>query len=133
MAVATLIQAVMSSTPDQHMINIAIRLSLIGMSTVFIGLVVLSLSLPLIKRMAEGRKRKTVAEENADTGVDGLTSQEIVAITAAIHAHFLRINQMEDMKLTWEMYEKPYSPWRLAGRSKVLTDQTAFRQRNRSR
>lgn len=133
MAVATLLQAVMSATPDQHLIDIGIRLSLIGMGTVFIGLVVLSLSLPLIKKLAEGKKKTTVTEEESGTGSEELTGPEIVAITTAIHAHFLKVNQMEDMKLTWEMYERPYSPWRQAGRSKVLIDRAAFRHRNRSR
>ncbi|MCK5035668.1 MAG: OadG family protein [Candidatus Sabulitectum sp.] len=141
MAVATLLQAVMSATPDQQLINIGIRLSLIGMGTVFMGLVILSLSLPLIKRMAEGRKKTAVKEEKSGTetetgtgtGTEELTGPEIVAITTAIHAHFLKVNQMEDMKLTWEMYERPYSPWRQAGRSKVFIDRAAFRQRNRSR
>ncbi len=135
MAVATLLQAVMSATPDHHLIDIGVRLSLIGMGTVFIGLVILSLSLPLIKRMAEGRKKTAVKEEESETGAgtEELTGPEIIAITTAIHAHFLKVNQMEDMKLTWEMYERPYSPWRQAGRSKVFIDQAALRQRNRSR
>ena len=59
--------------------------------------------------------------------------EEVVAITAAVHAHISQINRLADMQLTWEMYEKPYTPWRLAGRAKILTDRAAFRQRNRSR
>ncbi len=131
MVAATLLQAV-TSIPDQHLIDIGLRLALIGMSTVFIGLVVLSLSLPLIKRIAEGRKIQKVTANSSSRGEE-LTKDEVVAIATAIHAHFLKINQMEDMKLTWEMYEKPYSPWRQAGRSKLLLDRVAFRQRNRSR
>lgn len=131
MVAATLLQAVMSA-PDQHLIDIGLRLALIGMGTVFMGLVILSLSLPLIKRLAEGKKTAKVAEDFSSESGE-LTSDEIVAITTAVHSHILKINQMEDMKLTWEMYERPYSPWRLAGRSKLLLDRTAFRQRNRSR
>ncbi len=131
MAAATLLQAVMSAV-DQHLIDIGIRLSLIGMGTVFSGLVILSLSLPLIKKLAEGKEFKnTTSDSLPDSGE--LTRDEVVAVATAIHAHFLKINQMEDMKLTWEMYERPYSPWRLAGRSKILMDRTAYRQRNRSR
>ncbi len=131
MVAATLLQAVMSA-PDQHLIDIGLRLALIGMGTVFIGLVILSLSLPLIKRLAEGKRASKAVEDSSSESGD-LKSDEIVAITTAIHTHFLKINQMEDMKLTWEMYDRPYSPWRLAGRSKLLLDRTAFRQRNRSR
>ncbi|MCD4707192.1 MAG: OadG family protein [Candidatus Sabulitectum sp.] len=131
MVAATLLQAVMSAV-DQHLIDIGIRLSLIGMGTVFSGLVILSLSLPLIKKLAEGKEFKnTTSDSLPDSGE--LTRDEVVAVATAIHAHFLKINQMEDMKLTWEMYERPYSPWRLAGRSKILMDRTAYRQRNRSR
>lgn len=131
MGAATLLQAVVS-TPEQHLIHIGLRLALIGMSTVFLGLVVLSLSLPLIKKIAEGKK-KTTTKKAGGKASDELSRDQVVAITTAIHAHFLKINQMEDMKLTWEMYERPYSPWRLAGRSKILLDRVAIRQRNRSR
>lgn len=131
MGAATLLQTVMS-TPDQHLLDIGIRLALIGMGTVFIGLVILSLSLPLIKKIAEGEKlKKTAAVSNSQAAEP--TKDEVVAIATAIHAHILKTNQMEEMKLTWEMYERPYSPWRLAGRSKLLLDRAAFRQRNRSR
>ncbi len=132
MSAAILLQAVISAAPDQHLIDIGIRLALIGMGTVFIGLVILSFSLPLIKRIAEGKKTKKVSE-NTDSMPEDITTDEIIAITTAIHAHFMKINQMEDMKLTWEMYERPYSPWRIAGRSKLMLDRAAFRQRNRSR
>ena len=133
MVAATLLQAVMS-VPEQHLIDVGIRLATIGMGTVFIGLVILSLSLPLIKRLAEGKKKKkTAADSDFVSRTEGLANDEVVAITTAIHAHFLKINQMEEMKLTWEMYERPYSPWRLAGRSKRLLERTAFSQRNRSR
>jgi len=119
------------SAPTPHMLDIGVRLALIGMGTVFIGLVILSLSLPLIRKLAEGRNKGS--DSCAERVPGELTDDEVVAVTAAIHAHFLRINQMEDMKLTWEMYDRPYSPWRLAGRSKLLMDRTAPRQRNRSR
>ena len=118
------------SAPDQQLLDIGLRLALIGMGTVFIGLVILSLSLPLIKRVAEGKKARSVATDQDVTPAE-LTKHEVAAITTAIHAHLLRINKMEDMKLTWEMYEKPYSPWRMAGRSKMLIDRTSFRQRSR--
>ncbi len=118
--------------PDPHLLDIGLRLTLIGMSTVFIGLVVLSFSLPLIKKLAEGKKKESL-KVIATGDPNELSKDEVVAITTAIHAHFLRINQMEDMKLTWEMYERPYSPWRLAGRSRMLMDRTAARQMNRRR
>ena len=118
------------SAPDQQLIDIGLRLALIGMGTVFIGLLILSVSLPLVKKIAEGKKARLVAAGSEVTPAE-LTKHEVAAITTAIHAHLLRINKLEDMKLTWEMYEKPYSPWRMAGRSKMLIDRTSFRQRSR--
>ena len=130
MATAILLNA-LQGAPNQELLNIGYKLALIGMSTVFIGLVILSFSLPLIKRIAEGRKKSTDNTVSIDDPSE-LTPDQVVAITTAIHAHILRINQMEDMKLTWEMYERPYTPWRLAGRSKMLMDRTSTRQRKRS-
>ncbi|OPX32118.1 MAG: hypothetical protein B1H09_01190 [Gemmatimonadaceae bacterium 4484_173] len=128
MAVTILLLGAVSA-PAPGMLNTGARLALIGMSTVFIGLVILSLFLPLIKRLAEGRKKGS--DDDGKRVPGELTDDEVVAVTAAIHAHFLKINKMEDMKLTWELYDRPYSPWRLAGRSKLLMDRTAPRQRSR--
>jgi Na+-transporting methylmalonyl-CoA/oxaloacetate decarboxylase gamma subunit len=128
MGAVILLQAAMSA-PNAGILNIGMRLALIGMGTVFIGLVILSISLPLIRKLAEKKKENTDTREEQIPGQ--LTGEEVVAITTAIHAHLLRINKMEDMKLTWEMYERPYSPWRLAGRSKLLMDRTAPRRRSR--
>lgn len=126
-----LIQTLQSAI-DANLTAIGYRIAFVGMATVFSGLVILSLSLPLIRKMAEGKTKKPT-EEIIPRDSDELAREEIVAITAAVHAHISQISRMEDMKLTWEMYEKPYTPWRLAGRAKILTDRAAFRQRNRSR
>ncbi len=131
MMFSTILLNALQGAPNQELLNIGYKLALIGMSTVFIGLVILSLSLPLIKRIAEGKKNKKKDSDSTDDSCE-LTADQIVAITTAIHAHILKINQMEDMKLTWEMYERPYTPWRLAGRSKMLMDRTPTRQRKRS-
>jgi len=128
MAVAILLLGAVSA-PAPGMLNTGARLALIGMGTVFIGLVILSLFLPLIKKLAEGWKKDS--DDDGKRVPGELTDDEVVAVTAAIHAHFLKINKMEDMKLTWELYDRPYSPWRLAGRSKLLMDRTAPRQRSR--
>lgn len=125
---ALLIKALMSSV-DPALTGMGYRIALVGMTTVFLGLVVLSLSLPLIRRMAEGKAKPEAKPAPADSAE--LTKEEIVAAVAAVHAHMTRLNTIEEMQLTWEMYDKPYSPWRLAGRAKLLTDRAAFRQRRR--
>ncbi len=132
MVAATLLQTLLSAV-EPDLLAIGVRISVIGMTIVFSGLVILSLSLPLIKRLAEGKKKKSEHNEATTLGTGELTEEEIVAITVAIHAHFAKISRIEDMQLTWEMYDRPYSPWRLAGRSRILMDRTAFSQRNRSR
>ncbi len=128
---AAVIQALQSAM-DPNLTDVGYRIAFVGMATVFSGLVILSLSLPLIRRLAEGKK-KPAAVKNAAIDPAELTREEVVAITTAVHAHISQINRLADMQLTWQMYEKPYTPWRLAGRAKVLTDRAAFRQRNRSR
>lgn len=130
MIAGALIQAVQAAA-NQELLDIGYRIAFVGMATVFAGLVILSLSLPMIRRMAEGKPKKAAVVSDGETGE--LTREEVVAITAAVHAHMTQITRLADMQLTWQMYERPYSPWRLAGRAKVLTDRAAFRQRNRSR
>ncbi len=130
MTAAALLQTVTSSSPG--LIDIGLRMALVGMVTVFSGLVILSFSLPLIRRIAEGSKKTSTPALTVKESKE-LSREEVVAITAAVHAHLNKLNRMEDMKLTWEMYEKPYAPWRLAGRARLLTDRARFIQRKRSR
>jgi len=128
----TLIAQTLLSSVDQADTNIGYRIALVGMLTVFFGLVILASSLPLIRRMAEGKTKQT-AKGAAPDDKSELNREEMVAVIAAVHAHVTKLNKIQDMQLTWEMYEKPYTPWRLAGRSRLLMDRSAFRQRNRSR
>lgn len=128
---AAVLQALQSAI-DPNLMDVGYRIAFVGMATVFSGLVILSMSLPLIRRMAEGKKQPPAADKTTE-GPAELSREEVVAITTAVHAHISQINRLADMQLTWQMYEKPYTPWRLAGRAKVLTDRAAFRQRNRSR
>ncbi len=131
MTAAVLLQ-IIQSVPESDLTGIGLRISFVGMITVFSGLVILSFSLPLIRRIAEGRKKPATVKPGQKSG-DELSREEVVAITAAVHAHLSKLNRMEDMKLTWEMYEKPYTPWRLAGRARLLSDRSHFLQRKRSR
>lgn len=127
---AILLRGAITAMPETF--GFGVRIALVGMTTVFAGLAILALALPVIRRIAEGKK-KPPATAGGATDASEPSREEIVAITAAIHAHITRISMMQNAKLTWEMYEKPYTPWRLAGRSRVLTNQSLFRQRNRSR
>lgn len=112
-------------------------IALVGMATVFIGLLVLSLSLPLL-RHTTGKRPEDGNGEGKARGKERepaphLSEQEKAAIAAAIHVHLNSLDQLERMKLTWEMYERPYSPWRLAGRAEALEARGALTFRLRSR
>ena len=113
-------------------------IALVGMATVFIGLLVLSISLPLLKRASaeraeEADHQKKDQAKKAESRAPRLTEDEKVAMAAAIHIHLNSLDQLERMKLTWEMYERPYSPWRLAGRAESLEARGALTFRLRSR
>jgi hypothetical protein len=111
-------------------------IALVGMVTVFIGLVCLAVLLPMLENWVEGKLRRQreeqLSEESAGVARK-LTPEEVVAVSAAIHAHFCLLDQVENMKLTWEAYEKPFTPWRLAGRAELLQESGSLQQRIRSR
>ncbi len=106
-------------------------IALAGMTTVFTGLVVLAILLPLLRRAAEGRGGRDPGRES-DEGSGELSPEQVVAVTAAVHAHLALLDRMESMKLTWESYERPYTPWRLAGRAEHLQGTETVRNRSRS-
>ena len=110
-------------------------IALVGMATVFVGLVVLSVSLPLLRRFSEERQRpeREAGATSGEGGSPSLSDAEKAAVAAAIHIHLNSLDQLERMKLTWEMYERPYSPWRLAGRAEALEARGALTFRLRSR
>jgi len=113
-----------------------IGIAIVGMATVFIGLVVLSVMLPLLKKWAEGGFGKKGAGEDGEEDLKAankLGPREVAAITAAIHAHFCLLDQIENMKLTWEAYEKPYTPWRLAGKAELIQESGSLQNRIRRR
>ena len=62
------------------------------------------------------------------------TDEEVAAAVSAIHAHLQSLEQIEHVRLTLGMYDKPYRPWRLAGRAEVILGRQALggRPRNRS-
>jgi Na+-transporting methylmalonyl-CoA/oxaloacetate decarboxylase gamma subunit len=113
-------------------------IALVGMTTVFIGLVVLAFILPALESWVENRfgisrknkNKKSPSQQETDRSI---TMEEVAAVAAAIHAHFCLLDQVENMKLTWESHEKPYTPWRLAGRAEHLQESGSLQNRVRSR
>ncbi len=121
-ATAILIAVQAQSIADN--IHGGLGIAFVGMLTVFIGLICLSIFLPVLEKWVEngfGLRKKEERSENAGKKtVRRLSPHEIIAVSAAIHAHFCFLDQIEHMKLTWETHEKPYSPWRLAGKAEQL-------------
>jgi Na+-transporting methylmalonyl-CoA/oxaloacetate decarboxylase gamma subunit len=117
------------------LIDVGVQITWLGISAVFSGLLILALLLPLLRWLVEPKKR-ALALKKADTeGSPGqaqaFSPEEIAAVTAAIHAHFVHLDRMHESKITWQDHEKPYSPWRLAGRAKILLAKSSLRLRNR--
>ena len=112
-------------------------IALVGMSTVFIGLVVLAFMLPALERWIKDRfglnwrkkNKRSLSQQDTET----MTTEEVAAVSAAIHAHFCLLDQVENMKLTWEAHEKPYTPWKLAGRAELIQESGSLQNRVRSR
>lgn len=122
---------VQSSSVD---IESGLGIALVGMTTVFFGLVLLSFMLPALERWVENRfglDRKKKDESFLSQQM--ITPEEVAAVSAAIHAHFCLLDQIEYMKLTWETHEKPFTPWKLAGRAEHIQESGSLQNRVRSR
>ena len=117
-------------------IESGLGIALVGMTTVFSGLVILSLVLPALERWVEDRfgldrkKKASLLQQDTDKS---MTPVEVAAVSAAIHVHFCLLDQIENMKLTWETHEKPFTPWRLAGRAEHIQESGSLQNRVRSR
>ncbi len=111
-------------------------IALVGMVTVFTGLLVLALMLPALERWIKDRfglsilqKRSSLSQQDSEKT---MTLEEVAAVSAAIHAHFCLLDQVENMKLTWESHEKPYTPWKFAGRAEHIQESGSLQNRVRS-
>ena len=130
---AVILAAVAISNTD---IEGGFGIALIGMVTVFTGLVVLALMLPALERWIKDRfglsmlkKRSSLSQQDSEKN---MTLEEVAAVSAAIHAHFCLLDQVENMKLTWEAHEKPYTPWKFAGRAEHIQESGSLQNRVRS-
>lgn len=113
-----------------------VKVSVVGMVIVFVGLVILTLLLPLLSRMIARSEAKKAGGGSVQESASPLqpTEEEVAAAVSAIHAHLQSLEQIEHVRLTLGMYDKPYRPWRLAGRAEVILGRQALggRPRNRS-
>ena len=122
-----------STAVDAGLINVGVQITWLGITAVFSGLLILALLLPLLRWLVEPGKR-TLALKKADpecSSGQALSPEEVAAVTAAIHAHLVHLDREHESKMTWQDHEKPYSPWRLAGRAKILLAKSSLRLRDR--
>jgi hypothetical protein len=136
MAMALLSTLTAPPAPEAAPAGVAdgVGITIVGMVTVFIGLATLTLLLPVLRRIVERNlPKRGRAAETGDGDLQGLSPAEVVAIGTAIHAHFSAQTQVDSMKLTWEDHDKPYTPWRFAGRAEHLSGLETVQSRIRSR
>lgn len=113
------------------LIPVGVQITYLGILTVFFGLVILAVMLPVLRKAVEPGKMSAAVRKPGGETLPGLTPEEVAAVTAAIHAHFTHLDREHDKKITWQDHEKPYSPWRLAGRAKLLLARAGLRLRDR--
>ena len=100
----------------------------VGMLTVFIGLVVLSLLLPVLRK----RVGRPVPEGGVPRRRRRLSGSELAAISAAIHVHILQLDQLERTALTIAVHERSSRPWRIEARSAQLRASRDISHRDRN-
>ena len=137
MTACTLLIAAVAQA-DDALLTQGARVSAVGMVIVFIGLVVLTLTLPQLRRVVErieGRKaaKREAAVQEQTAQNPAVSDEEVAAAVCAINAHLKSLEQIESVRLTLGLYDKPYRPWRLAGRAEVLLGRQALGSRSRNR
>ncbi len=133
----TLIPAdtLVSAPVDPGLIDVGVQITWLGLAAVFSGLLILAVLLPLLRWLVEPKKRPLVLKKTDPECTSGqlpaFSPEEVAAVTAAIHAHLVHLDRVHESKMTWQDHEKPYSPWRLAGRAKILLAKSSLRLRDR--
>jgi len=137
MTAGTLLVAAVAQA-DDALLTQGARVSVVGMVIVFIGLVVLTLTLPQLRRVVEriesrkaARREEAVQEQTVQN--PAVTDEEVAAAVCAINAHLKSLEQIEHVRLTLGLYNKPCRPWRLAGRAEALLGRQALGSRSRNR
>lgn len=124
-----------SAPVAESLLPMGVQITWLGLATVFAGLLLLALLLPVLRLMVEsGRKPQDAKKADSQSSCAQsmtLVPEEVAAVTAAIHAHFAHLDREHESKMTWQDHEKPYSPWRLAGRAKILLAKSSLRLRDR--
>jgi Na+-transporting methylmalonyl-CoA/oxaloacetate decarboxylase gamma subunit len=103
-----------------------LELALIGMSVVFSGLVLLTISLFLMERIMKWHSGRTTPSNGTDGKTSPLTKEDKVMtgeeaaaiFTAIILYHRLHMDEHRQ-RITFQQSVRPLSPWALSGKSNL--------------
>jgi len=118
----------------------------LGMGTVFLGLLTLMAAMHLMVRSVAGlqaretaraRSRDLEAAERAAADGPGLlvvdadgepvSGELVAAVAAALHLDALALAELEAQRLTWTRMFKPFSPWLMDAKNSLHTHRIRYR------
>lgn len=108
----------------------AITFSLFGISLVFSGLIIISLFITILPRLANKplRASRTGDGDNSDVALDSLAEKELLlAIATAFHLD--QDFPEENEKITWKSHGDIETPWQISGRAHGLSLRSHVRSR----
>ena len=97
----------------------ALQFSLMGMSLVFGGLVIIAIYITLLPRLLKLSKPKPKPSKSLQTSDNDKEEEILLAIATALHLH----NNFPDgdERITWKSHGDMESPWLVSGRMQSLT------------
>ena len=107
----------------------ALQFSLMGMSLVFGGLVIIAIYITLLPRLLKLGNPKTKASKNQQATNDDEEEEILLAIATALHLH----NNFPDgdERITWKSHGDMESPWLVSGRMHSLNSRKLTNTWNR--
>jgi len=108
----------------------AITFSLFGLSLVFSGLIVISLFIIILPKLANSSKKSNSKGDagSPDTVLDSLAEKELLlAIATAFHLD--QDFPEENEKITWKSHGDIATPWQISGRAHGLSVRSHVRTR----
>ena len=104
-----------------------VTFSLFGMALVFSGLIIISLFITVLPKIANRSHKSSLGKNNSESGsVDTLTEKEIL-LAIAVAFHLDQDFPEENEKITWKSHGDLQSPWQLSGRTHGLSVRSHIR------
>jgi Na+-transporting methylmalonyl-CoA/oxaloacetate decarboxylase gamma subunit len=122
----------------------ALKSLVLGMSTVFCGLLMLLLSMKSIAafvKFSHSQSQRKLSKSKASLGADSnentrnelpgedehIVGEALAAITMALRLDDLAVEDMEEQNLTWTRMFKPFSPWVMDSKTSLHTHRIRYR------